>query len=188
MTTKKKNLNSYYLKSGGNPLKPRKPQKPKPRPTVEAAPPASTTPTPAPKRTRNETNKVDDQLKRKHNVATISIGPSDKHLNPLLLADPLFVQIMDDILIHWQEKANNIRKEVNQHLRSAYGDADMGDYTISGVIPEHRSPITTLVNLISAISPTVYIADKAEAKTFPSMVLTQPGRQRSCRRPQIHPH
>ena len=58
-------------------VKTKKPQKPKPRPTVEAAPPASTTSTPAPKRIRNETNKVDDQLKRKHNVATISIGPSN---------------------------------------------------------------------------------------------------------------
>ena len=71
----------------------KKPPKPKPRPTVEAAPPASTTSTPAPKRIRNDTNKVDDQLKRQHNLATISIGPSDKHLNPLLLADPQFVQI-----------------------------------------------------------------------------------------------
>ena len=53
--------------------KTKKPPKPKPRPTVEAAPPASTTPTPAPKRIRNETNKVDDQLTRQHNVATISI-------------------------------------------------------------------------------------------------------------------
>jgi len=73
--------------------------KPKPRATAEAAPPASTTPTPTPKKSRNETNKVDDQLKRQHNVATISIGSSQKHLNPFLLADPLFVQIMDDILI-----------------------------------------------------------------------------------------
>ena len=80
---------------------------------------------------------------------------------------------MDDILIHWQEKANNIRKEVNQHLRSAYGAADMGNYSIGGVKPEHHSPITTLVNLISAISPTVYIADKAEAKKFPSEVYSQ---------------
>ena len=50
-----------------------KPPKPKPRPTEKAAPPASITPTSNPKRTRNETNKVDDQLKRKYNLATISI-------------------------------------------------------------------------------------------------------------------
>ena len=49
----------------------------------------------------------------------------------------------------------------------------MDDYSISGVIPEHRSPITTLINLISAISPTVYIADKAEAKKFLSEVYSQ---------------
>jgi len=49
----------------------------------------------------------------------------------------------------------------------------MGNYSIGGVKPEHHSPITTLVNLISAISPTVYIADKAEAKKFPSDVYSQ---------------
>ena len=80
---------------------------------------------------------------------------------------------MDDTLIHWQEKANKIRNEVNHHLREAYGYADMGDYSIGGVKPEHHSPITTLINLISAISPTVKIADKAEAKKFPNMVYSQ---------------
>ena len=150
-----------------------KPPKPKPRPTEKAAPPASITPTSNPKRTRNETNKVDDQLKREHNVATISIGSSDKHLNPLLRDDPQFVEIMDDILILWQEKANKIRKDVNEHLRSAYGAADMGNYSIGGVKPEHHSPITTLVNLISAISPFHVEADKAEAKKFPNMVHSQ---------------
>ena len=152
--------------------KSKKPPKPKPRPTVQNAPPTSSaTPSSAPKRTRNETNKVDDQLKRQHNLATIPIGPSHKHLNPLLLADPLFVQIMDDTLIHWQENANRIRKDVNVHLRSAYGGADMGDYTVSGLFPEHLP--TTLINLISAISPTIILADKAEAKKFPSEVYSQ---------------
>ena len=154
-------------------VKTKKPQKPKPRPTVQPAPPAAATPTRTPIRTRNDTNIVDDQLKREHNVATISIGSSDKHLNPLLQADPQFVKIMDDTLILWQEKANKIRKDVNEHLRSAYGAADMGNYSIGGVKPEHHSPITTLVNLISAISPTVVFSDKAEAKKFPGSVHSQ---------------
>jgi hypothetical protein len=61
-----------------NTAKTKKPPKPKPRPTVEDEPAltSSATPNSAPKRNRNETKKVDDQLNRKHNVATISIGPS----------------------------------------------------------------------------------------------------------------
>ena len=116
---------------------------------------------------------MDDQLKRQHNLATNN-GPFNKRF--FFLADPQFVQIMDDILIHWQEKANNIRKEVNQHLRAANGDADMGDYSIGGVktgasFPDYHPHQPHFGNLTDRV--TVYIADKAEAKKFPSEEYSQ---------------